>query len=99
MRQPSRGAGTARGTTRTGALPLVALSILLVLALAGIDVLVLSHNNPARALGPHYYMALGDSLSFGYQPNFDFSSGFADDLFNTLKPTGVTEAINYACAG
>jgi lysophospholipase L1-like esterase len=99
MRQPSRGAGTARDTTRTGLLPLVGLSILLVLALASIDVLVLSHNNPARALGPHYYMALGDSLSFGYQPNFDFSSGFADDLFNTLKPTGVTEAINYGCAG
>ncbi|HEV2237289.1 MAG TPA: SGNH/GDSL hydrolase family protein [Ktedonobacterales bacterium] len=99
MRQPSRGAGTARGTTRTGVLPLVGLSILLVLALAGIDVLVLSHNNPARAFGPHYYMALGDSLTFGYQPNLDFSAGFADDLFNTLKPSGVTEAINYGCAG
>jgi lysophospholipase L1-like esterase len=99
MRQPSGGAGTARGNGRTGALPVVALAILLVVALAGIDVLVLSQNNPARALGPHYYMALGNSLSFGYQPNFDFSSGFADDIFNDLKPTGVTEAINYGCAG
>jgi lysophospholipase L1-like esterase len=80
-------------------MPLVGLSILLVLALAGIDVLVLSHNDPARAFGPHYYMALGDSLTFGYQPNLDFSSGFSDDLFHTLKPSGVTEAINYGCAG
>jgi lysophospholipase L1-like esterase len=99
MRQPSGGAGTARGNGRTGIGPVLVLAILLVVALAGIDVLVLSHNNPARALGPHYYMALGNSLSFGYQPNLDFSSGFADDLFNELKPTGVTEAINYGCAG
>jgi lysophospholipase L1-like esterase len=97
MRQPS--GGTARGNTRTGILPLVALSILLVVALAGIDVLVLSRNNPARAFSPHYYMALGNSLTFGYQPNFDFSSGFADDVFNALKPSGATEAINFGCAG
>jgi lysophospholipase L1-like esterase len=99
MRQPSGGAGPTRGTTRTGVLPIVALSILLVVALAGIDVLVLARNNPARAFGPHYYMALGDSLSFGFQPNFDFSSGFADDVFNALKPGGVTEAVNFGCAG
>jgi lysophospholipase L1-like esterase len=99
MRQPSGGAGTARATTRTGVLPVVALAVVLVVALASIDVLVLERNNPAQAFSPHYYMALGDSLSFGFQPNFDFSAGFADDVFNALRPSGATEAINFACAG
>lgn len=80
-------------------LTLIALSILLVAALAGVDILVLSRNNPAQAFSPHYYMALGDSLSFGYQPNLDFSSGFADDIFNDLRKVNVTGAVNYACAG
>jgi len=77
----------------------VALSVVLVAALVGADVLVLSRNNPAEALGPHYYMALGDSLSFGYQPNLDFSAGFADDIFNDLHFVDVTGIVNYACAG
>ena len=80
-------------------LTLIALSILLVAALVGVDLLVLSRNNPAQALSPHYYMALGDSLSFGYQPNLDFSSGFADDIFNDLRKANVTDIVNYACAG
>jgi lysophospholipase L1-like esterase len=77
----------------------VLLTILLVAALVGIDFLVLSRNNPANALAPHYYMALGDSLSFGYQPNLDFTSGFADDIFNDLRQANVTGVVNYACAG
>jgi lysophospholipase L1-like esterase len=77
----------------------VALSVVLVVALVGVDLLVLSRNDPARALGPHYYMALGDSLSFGYQPNLDFSAGFADDIFNDLHFVDVTGVVNYACAG
>jgi lysophospholipase L1-like esterase len=44
-------------------------------------------------------MALGDSLSFGYQPNLDFSSGFADDVFNDVRQANVSEIVNYACAG
>jgi len=81
------------------ALTLIALAILLVAALVGVDLLVLNANNPAQALSPHYYMALGDSLSFGYQPNLDFSSGFADDIYNDLHKANVTDVVNYACAG
>jgi lysophospholipase L1-like esterase len=73
--------------------------VVLVAALVVADLLVLSRNNPVLAYRPHYYMALGDSLSFGYQPNFDFTSGFADDLFNYLKPANVSGVENYACAG
>src|SRR6185437_11231637 len=87
------------GGRPTSILAVVALSVVLVAALVGVDILVLSRNNPAEALGPHYYMALGDSLSFGYQPNLDFSSGFADDIFNTLHKANVTAVVNYACAG
>jgi lysophospholipase L1-like esterase len=87
------------GVRPTSILAVVALSVVLVAALVGVDLLVLSRNNPAEALGPHYYMALGDSLSFGYQPNLDFSSGFADDIFNDLHFVDVTNIVNYACAG
>lgn len=78
---------------------LAALSVVLVVALVGMDILILSRANPVEAISPHYYMALGDSLSFGYQPNFDFSSGFVDDIFNDLHQANVTGVINYACAG
>ncbi|HEY1388596.1 MAG TPA: SGNH/GDSL hydrolase family protein [Ktedonobacterales bacterium] len=87
------------GARPTSILAVVALSVVLVAALVGVDLLVLSRTNPAEALGPHYYMALGDSLSFGYQPNLDFSSGFADDIFNDLHFVDVTGVVNYACAG
>jgi lysophospholipase L1-like esterase len=84
---------------RTPVVTMILLIILLIAALVGIDLLVLSRNNPAHALAPHYYMALGDSLSFGYQPNLDFTSGFADDIFNDLRQANVTGVVNDACAG
>ncbi len=101
MAQPgdSTASPSGSGARLPRILTLIALSILLVAALVGVDLLVLSRNNPAQALSPHYYMALGDSLSFGYQPNLDFSSGFADDIFNDLRKANVTGIVNYACAG
>ena len=78
---------------------LVVLVVVLIMALVGVDLLVLGRNNPATVLVPHDYMVLGDSLSFGYQPNLDFSSGFADDIFHDLQKANVTSLVNYACAG
>jgi lysophospholipase L1-like esterase len=94
----------AASPVRSGAqapriLAVVALSVVLVVALIGVDILVLNKNNPAQAIGPHYYMALGDSLSFGFQPNLDFSAGFADDIYHDLKFIDVNGIVNYACAG
>jgi len=86
-------------TSSTRLLTRVGLWALLLLALVAVDVAVLNARNPAQALSPHYYMALGDSLSFGYQPNLDFSAGFADDIFNDLHFVDVTGIVNYACAG
>lgn len=99
MRQSDGTPAATSGSRVTRALTLFGLSLLLVLALAGVDLLVLGASNPLHALTPHYYMALGNSLSFGYQPNLDFSSGFADDIFNDLHKASVTAVVNYACSG
>jgi lysophospholipase L1-like esterase len=75
-------------------------ALVLVLALVGTDLLVLAQHNPNTVLAkPHYYMALGDSLTFGYQPNLNFTDGFADKVFASLNPASASEEINYACAG
>jgi lysophospholipase L1-like esterase len=81
------------------ALTFVGLSALLVAALIAVDIAVLGVKSPAEALSPHYYMALGDSLSFGYQPNLDFSAGFVDDIYKALRGANVTGLANDACAG
>jgi len=99
MTQSSGSAATPSGSRRTRALTVIGLSLLLVLALIGVDIAVLGVNYPVKALSPHYYMALGDSLSFGYQPNLDFSAGFADDIYNDLRGANVTGIVNDACAG
>lgn len=101
MSQTADSAASPGGSAARGPriLTLIVLTVALVVALAGVDILVLRANNPAQAFTPHYYMALGDSLSFGFQPNFDFSSGFADVVFNDLRTSNVTGIVNYACAG
>ena len=98
--QPSAPSSGAPGRGAGGRFFLFAgLATLLVVALVAIDVVVLELNNPARAASRHYYMALGDSLSFGFQPNFNFTSGFVDDVFADLHKANVTDLVNFACAG
>jgi lysophospholipase L1-like esterase len=103
MPQPSRAERGASGTggARPGSHVLLyaGMAVGLVLALFGLDAAVLAANNPARILSHHYYMALGDSLTFGYQPDLNFSSGFSDDIYQDLSAANVTQQINYACAG
>jgi lysophospholipase L1-like esterase len=49
-------------------------------------------------IGPKkYYLALGDSLAFSYQPDFDFSHGYVDDFFTNLKGHGVKNLVNLGC--
>ncbi|QBD83200.1 hypothetical protein EPA93_47470 [Ktedonosporobacter rubrisoli] len=45
------------------------------------------------------YLALGDSLAFGYQPNNDFTHGYADLLAQRLQNEGLSEYVNMACPG
>jgi lysophospholipase L1-like esterase len=48
----------------------------------------------------HYYVALGDSLAEGYQPNGDFSHGYTDQLYAALKADDPTLQLeNLACGG
>lgn len=51
-------------------------------------------------VGPKvYYLAVGDSLAYGYQPNLDYSHGYADDFYSNLKGHGTTSYANMACPG
>jgi lysophospholipase L1-like esterase len=46
-----------------------------------------------------HYLALGDSLAFGFQPNGDFTHGYVTDLFNELHEEGVKDVANLGCPG
>ncbi len=85
----------AGGHVRLSALVVVVLALILT---AG-DVLALDLTSPGPRFQHHYYLALGNSISFGYQPNLDFSNGFVDDVFTDLQKANVTDLVNYACAG
>ena len=51
-------------------------------------------------IGPRkHYLALGDSLAFGYQPDLDFSHGYADDFYSNLKTHGTQSLANMGCPG
>jgi hypothetical protein len=56
---------------------------------------------PIGPIGPKaYYLALGDSLAFGYQPNLQFFRGYADLFYATaLRFKGVGHYINMGCGG
>ncbi len=60
------------------------------------------HKQPHKfaLVGPkQHYLALGDSLAFGFQPNLDFSDGYVDDFFSNLQGHGVKDVANMACPG
>lgn len=46
-----------------------------------------------------HYLAVGDSLAFGFQPDLDFNHGYADDFYSNLKGHGVTSLANMGCPG
>ncbi len=55
----------------------------------------------AGLVGPkQFYLALGDSLAYGYQPNFRFGLGYADDWLKEMQQSdpGLT-LTNLACPG
>lgn len=45
------------------------------------------------------YLALGDSLAFGFQPNLNWNAGYASDFFQDLQSHGVKNYVNLACVG
>lgn len=47
-----------------------------------------------------YYLALGDSLAFGYQPNFNFSNSYPAQWYSSnLSKHNVSHYTNYGCNG
>ncbi len=47
----------------------------------------------------HRYLALGDSLAFGYQPDLNYDDGYADDFYANLQGHGVKAIANLGCPG
>jgi len=46
-----------------------------------------------------YYLALGDSLAFGYQPNLSFSNSYPTQWDANLQKHGSSHYTNYGCNG
>lgn len=86
--------------------PYIVLTGVLIILLVVMNVAILATNNKVIQ---HYYLATGDSISFGYQPNLDFFHGFADDLATQFRqgelnaPSAKVKVninlANYACPG
>jgi lysophospholipase L1-like esterase len=45
------------------------------------------------------YLALGDSLAFGYQPDLNYADGYSTDFYNNLQGHGVHSYANMGCPG
>ena len=63
--------------------------------LAASDVQLLRFVGPR----PQHYLALGDSLAYGFQPNGDHTHGYVDDFFTFLQNQGVQDHQNLGCPG
>ncbi|HEY7419703.1 MAG TPA: hypothetical protein VH593_31270, partial [Ktedonobacteraceae bacterium] len=51
-------------------------------------------------IGPKpIYLAVGDSLAFGYQPLLEFSHGYTDDFYSNLQSHGTHTYVNVSCPG
>ncbi len=77
----------------------ITLAILLLFAFAP-AALAASSAQPNWPTGlKQHYLALGDSLAFGFQPNGDFTNGYVDDLFQIIQSEGVIDKTNLGCPG
>ena len=77
----------------------ITLVISLLFAFASVN-LAAAHGQgpPFHLVGPkQHYLALGDSLAFGVQPNGDFTHGYVNDLFNDLQQNGTKDVNNLGC--
>jgi len=66
----------------------------------GTNVEAATQQRAVTLVGPkRYYLALGDSLAFGYQPDWNFARGYASDFFQELKQHGTRTYVNLGCPG
>ena len=95
-RQVSSASAQVRRRVRLLLMALIALAALLVgMALAPSRVFASSSFVGVKA----YYLALGDSLAFGYQPDLDFSHSYPTQWDANLKQHGSKYYTNYGCNG
>lgn len=77
---------------------LLGVSLALALSLAMIP--GLAHAQSTSLVGVKtYYLGVGDSLAFGYQPNLNWSNGYVQQWYSDLKSHGATSMTNYGCPG
>ncbi len=82
------------------------ITLTLLLSVTVVSVTQWSHKS-AQAAGVHkqdavqgtHYLALGDSLAFGYQPDGNYTNGYVDDISKVVNHLGITDVSNIACAG
>src|SRR5579863_3469628 len=78
--------------------PLMFVVVMLVVATP--SAFAASYSHRLSLIGPKArYLALGDSLAFGLQPDLDFSHGYVDDLMSNLSRQGVKHLANLGCPG
>jgi lysophospholipase L1-like esterase len=58
-----------------------------------------SYVHPALVGPKAYYMAIGDSLAFGYQPDLNWADGYSTDFSDNLQSHGMQDYDNLACPG
>jgi lysophospholipase L1-like esterase len=78
----------------------------MVLGFTGVVALIVAFFAPVQAAHAQsavriksYYLALGDSLAFGLQPNGDFNHGYAQQWFTLLQAEGSTSLTDFGCPG
>ncbi|MGH2494773.1 MAG: SGNH/GDSL hydrolase family protein [Ktedonobacteraceae bacterium] len=87
-----------RHTYRRILVPLAFVALLLVIAIP--SAFATSYSHRFTLVGPKArYLALGNSLAFGFQPNLNFSHGYADDFMSNLSQHGVKRLANMGCPG
>ncbi len=81
-------------------LPIVAALLLLLVSASSVLAATTNVQHPLWLKGPkQHYLALGDSLAFGYQPNGDYTHGYATDFFANLQGHGVQDVVDLGCPG
>lgn len=79
---------------------LIMLVFALALALAFAAAFSRQAHAASAVIGPKAnYLALGDSLGYGFQPNGDFNHGYADDFLSNLASQGSRTLENLSCSG
>lgn len=74
----------------------------LAIVLIGMTVMAFApaHTKGSGTIGVKtYYLGLGDSLAFGYEPNLDWSHGYVQKWYSDLQKHGSKSLTNYGCNG